>query len=181
MKRTTIFPAVEAGLLRIAIGSAAAAGFLATPMTLHAEEADYLKVLEECADIQTGSERLACFDLTVSRLRETVEKRRTEEFGFSEYELAQRRDRAASAVGGIDPRNEEVEEYKASVVEFARNAFGKRLVILDNAQVWRETNPSTMRGSLQAGRAVTIEPSFGGAFRLSAEGKRGFLTVERVR
>lgn len=181
MKRLKFNRGANRALIKVAIGSVLAAGYIGTPATSHADEADYLRVLENCADIQDAPDRLACFDRAVSELRETVAARRTEEFGFSDYELAQRRNRVENADDEAAPAKGGDEEYSAVVIEFARNAIGKRVVILDNGQVWRETNPSTMRGSVRGGSRVTIERSFGGAFRLSVDGKRGFLTIERVR
>ncbi|HBR85044.1 MAG TPA: hypothetical protein DD861_12820 [Erythrobacter sp.] len=181
MKRLKFNPGANRALIKVAIGSVLAAGYIGTPITLHADEADYLRVLENCTDIQDGPDRLACFDRVVSELRESVAERRTEEFGFSDYELAQRKDRVENAGDETAPVDGGDEAYSAVVIEFARNAIGKRVVILDNGQVWRETNPSTMRGNVRGGSTVTIERSFGGAFRLSVDGKRGFLTIERVR
>ncbi len=134
--------------------------------------------LEKCQIIKDDTKRLACYDRNMANQQEATERQQRETFGFSNYELEQRQQKA-----GIE--NEEVEKpftgVKAEVVEFNTSPIGKAVIILQNRQIWQETNPSTLRGSIRPGTMVQIERENLGSFRLRAPGKRGFLTVERIR
>lgn len=152
------------------------------PSPASARPEQILNELEVCAQMAEPAARLTCFDRTVSELEDKVLRRHTENFGFSDYETSRRASEERTERNGAqsaDPLGGK--RLHATLIEAATNPMGKRLFILDNGQVWRETNPSTMRGLLPEGDAIVVEREFGGAFRLSSERKRGFITIDRVR
>lgn len=159
----------------IAVG-AVVVSLVAGPGGARAQSPEFMQDFETCAATADRTERLGCYDALASNARERIARDNVENFGRSDYELRQESEDM--------PREgafAEVDELNATIVESATNGIGKRLIILDNGQVWRETNPSTLRGSLRQGMAVTISEGLGGAYRIKAEGKRGFLTVQRIR
>lgn len=154
-----------------------------------------LDTLQTCRAIADDAERLACYDTTLSDAEriasEQVERERTrsrEDFGLSSTQISRQEEDLAE----IDPeqaaalRSEreisEPTQIAATVLEiFSDRRSGKRLFILDNGQIWRETVVSRMKRNPKEGRAVTISRSSFGGFRLRAEGARGFVNVRRVK
>ena len=58
----------------------------------------------------------------------------------------------------------------------------KRVLLLDNGQLWRETTGSTMRGSPPAaGSQASISESWSGAYQMRVQGRRGFIRITRMR
>jgi hypothetical protein len=157
-----------------------ATSMIAIPASAQSEP--ILDELHICSDMPEPSARLACFDRTVSELENAVLRRQNENFGLSDYETSRRASEERAEQNGAQFADTLAgKNLHATLIEAATNPMGKRLFILDNGQVWRETNPSTMRGLLREGDAIVVERGFGGAFRLSSERKRGFITVDRVR
>jgi hypothetical protein len=88
--------------------------------------------------------------------------------------------KAPEAVAG--PK--EISEISATVTEFAKNAYGKSIFILDNGQVWRQLDADTTEVSApRKGGAmkVTIKKAMMGSFSLTVEGRNGIVKVRRIK
>ncbi len=172
--------------------------FLAVPLALlsasplAAQDDPY----DACAALADDARRLACFD-NVHASRATVlapveAVQREEDFGLAQRERERARaaelaSQPADAVTSVSPGEVAVAEateftLTASVVEAFTDGLGKRVLLLENGQLWRETTGSTMRGGQPAaGAEATIVESWSGAFQLRIEGRRGFIRVIRMR
>lgn len=162
-----------------------AAGLLVSPAS--AEEAPpSTEAVYACADIAEDSERLACYDAAVGRLKQAeqageittvsradVEAVERESFGFSLPSLPR------LAFPSRDGEQEELAEVEASIDRIRSDASGKLIVYLDNGQVWRQidTTPTPLpRG--EPGIATIRRASFG-SFMMKLERGRSFR-VRRV-
>ena len=58
---------------------------------------------------------------------------------------------------------------------------GNYVILLDNGQMWRSTAAKNYRGSIRPGWKVEIKEGKFAGYRLTIEGKTGFLGVERIR
>jgi len=85
---------------------------------------------------------------------------------------------------GLPPEKQEDEkdlvELHSTISKLREYVPGRYLITLENGQVWRQMVGERYR--LEVGDKVRIYPSrWGESFRLSAEGLKGFIQVERVR
>lgn len=85
---------------------------------------------------------------------------------------------------GLPPEEGEDEkdlvELHSTISKLREYIPGRYLITLENGQVWRQMVAERYR--LRVGHNVRIYPSrWGKSFRLSAEGLKGFIQVERVR
>lgn len=170
----------------------------------HADPArDALAKVAKCADVAAAIERLQCYDQAAAEAKtaistpvEAVPQQQTaaaeEEGGILSWfglegkkpvtkpEEFGKPPAAPAAVAG--PK--EITEISSSVVELARNAYGRSIFILENGQVWKQIDgDSTEVRDPSKGEAmkVTIEKSLFGSFSLSIEGRRGIVKVRRVK
>ena len=78
----------------------------------------------------------------------------------------------------------EITELSAGVLEFAKNAYGRSIFILDNGQVWKQVDGDTTEvrdPSRGEAMKVTIETGLMGSYSLRVEGRRGIVKVRRVK
>ena len=78
----------------------------------------------------------------------------------------------------------EITEISATVIEYAKNAHGKSLFILDNGQVWKQIDGDSselFRRSSDPDMKITIEKAIMGSFSLRVEGRTGIIKVRRVK
>jgi hypothetical protein len=128
-----------------------------------------------CAAMSDDAARLACFDATYAEQRvviaereEAEEREREEVFGFREQDDALE-------------RAEEDVAITATVAEVLQGARRSQVLLLDNGQLWREINGSTMRNRVRDGWVATIERHWSGAYEMRFEGRSGYLRVTRIR
>jgi len=125
--------------------------------------------------------RLGCFDTTYAgqqagRTQQT-EEQRAENFGLRNSTPAREEEQPDRE----DPAEAEF-TLSAAVTEAFVDGLGKRVLLLDNGQLWRETTGSTMRGSPpQAGSQASISESWSGAYQMRIEGRRGYIRATRIR
>jgi len=152
--------------------------------------------LIECRDINNDPDRLACFDQLVGALttREIADASAIEDKAEDETPppvvlTAEER----FGVGDLrksddDKKREEKEKIKsltASVVDIARNGYGKYVVILENGQVWRQLKADS--GKLRVpksgaeGMRVEIKRRSLGAHALYLAGENRGIRVERIK
>ena len=187
---------------RVLAGCLSAAAF-AVPATAQPTDDPYAR----CATLGADAERLACFDETYARSHELRAERETreaetrdEEFGFSQRDLEERRaaqeqeparqtpsqaTRASEPDSRAADQVDEADETKAdaivATIQAASDGARRALMVLDNGQVWREVDGSTMRNRVREGVKVTITRHWSGAYEMRLEARSGYLRVERVR
>lgn len=128
-----------------------------------------------CAAMGDDAARLACFDATYAEQRvviaereEAEEREREEVFGFREQD------------DSLENVEEEV-NLTATVTEVLQGARRSQVLLLDNGQLWREINGSTMRNRVRDGWVATVERHWSGAYEMRFEGRSGYLRVTRIR
>jgi len=158
-----------------------------------AQAQDLTSNLIECRDIGEAADRLACFDRLVGGLnqREIAEavsaSKDVESAGPPKVVLT-----AEESFGAEDlPLTEEEREREkiisltASVVDIARNGYGKYVVILANGQVWRQLNADSAKlrvpKSGAEGMSVEIKRRSLGAHALYLAGENRGIRVERIK
>ena len=153
-----------------------------------------------CVNIKSAIERLDCYDELAHQARQTRSDREAVDLIEPEAAVVQRSpaveqvpvtERAKSEIGrvteenfGLPPEKREDEtdliELHATISKLEEYIPDRYLITLENGQVWRQM--VAKRYQLRVGYNVRIYPMrWGESFRLSAEGKEGFIQVERVR
>jgi hypothetical protein len=158
---------------------------------------DALAEVAKCADIAAAAERLACFDkasatakmaLAAAPVQQAAVETEEEGGVLEWFGLAERKPITKAEDFGKPPvimeGPKEVTEISATVAEFATNAYGRSLFILDNGQVWKQVDGDNIE--VRAPRKdevmkVTIEKAFMGSFSLKIEGRNALVKVRRVK
>lgn len=154
-----------------------------------------LEVFEKCQGIGDDKLRLNCFDaamleapaIAVMERKKNVERRK-EDFGLSGLQIESRTD----AIAEEDPEvamaiRSEREDQDPSSLESTLISHSvnpktrKSLFLLENGQFWAETSNSTLRRMPSEGSIVTLSKAPLGGFRLTVEGRNGFVNVQRIR
>lgn len=156
------------------IGTAAAQTPVAPPAVLEQVYA--------CAALTGESERLACYDSAVGRLREAqtsgafvgvdrvqAEELNRESFGFSLPSLPR-----LFGQGGPP----ETPSVSATLERISRGGDGKALFFLSNGQVWAQIDTESVR-NVRSGAAVTVRRAAMGSFMLSPEDSNRAFRVRR--
>jgi hypothetical protein len=159
---------------------------------------EVLKEMAKCADIASAADRLKCFDAAVPRAQsalaqpeapvQTAQTTQSEGeggvlgwFGF---------ERPVTKTEDFGKPPEKVEGPKgittltATVTEFARTPRGKVLFILDNGQIWRQTDGDVaVVEDPSSGQPfkVAIEKGFFGSYDLTITDRNGIIKVRRVK
>ncbi len=166
----------------ICVLMAAAAGFAGAAQAQPAA----IEPFRQCAAITDNAERLACFDravLTANQLVTRERQRSREDFGrtdFQREQLARQEQTEAREQGRPVISEPEPVSSTAKLKEMLRDAAGRRIFLLENGQLWRETANSSLRGSVRSGETVKIERGSLSGFRLTVTGRAGFVGVRRV-
>lgn len=151
----------------------------------------------QCAAIAVDAARLACFDRALQAAETAIARARQrthEDFGLTEVQRERlnreqsaaeqaRAERDGRAVPGAPKPEPEAEPARvtARVSEIFRDASGRRIFLLENGQLWRQQANSSFRGEISNGETVTIERGTLAGFRLTIDGRPGFVGVRRVR
>jgi hypothetical protein len=157
----------------------AAAGYVATSQGTHAQDSDDVTIeIGHCVELESPEERRACYGARVDAAvqeRERATTRPAPESRSSNPGDDTRRSKQASRDGSGD--QPAVVAKIAALRETVPNSYQ---ITLDNDQVWRQIQPKWH--PLRVGQEVKIHPTgWGPSFRLSADGLRGYIQVERVR
>ncbi|MBH5321168.1 hypothetical protein [Aurantiacibacter sediminis] len=130
----------------------------------------------DCAAISDDAERLACFDRTyaeqvvvIAEREEAEEERREEVFGFREEDAV------------FEREEEEEATLTVTVQEVLRGSRRDQVLLMDNGQLWREIDGSTLRNRVREGWTGTVSRHWSGAYEIRFEGRSGYLRVARVR
>jgi hypothetical protein len=164
---------------------------------------DALTAVAKCTEIAGTAERLQCFDAAATAARSVLsdadkqaaaeaQKEESEGgvlawFGFAPEEKPVTKPEDF----GMSPKAQErpgappeISEISAKVVEYAKNAYGKSLFILDNGQVWKQVDGDTTEIYHRASdgpMSIRIEKAIMGSFSLYVEGQSKKLKVRRVK
>lgn len=127
-----------------------------------------------CAATTDDAARLACFDTTYAEQRVVIAERAVEEerereeiFGFREQDDALER-----AEGEVT--------LTATVQEVLQGSRRSQVFLMDNGQLWREIQGSTMRNRVREGWVAEISRHWSGAYEMRFEGRGGYLRVARM-
>ena len=177
--------------MRVSILAAAIIG--ATIGTAEAQPAD---AMLKCVAIADDAQRLACYDAAMAsasaearaaaaerqaaaaekarRDAEAAAQAKTDKFG-AEGVPEEARSPAAKAADA-----ERVDKLEATVAEMLRDAVGNAIFILDNGQMWRQTDGLQLP-PLRAGEPVRITRGMVGGYRLTLPKRNRAVTVKRMR
>ena len=179
----------------ILISPAATALGVAAPAFAQ-DDVEALEPFRECGAISEGPARLACFDAALAgadaalQARHERRRRRTvEDFGLSGTQIEERYEREvrrAESGGGTaedvaDLAPPEPDSVTSNIAETFIDGTRRRVFLLENGQIWREGNNSSLRGRIRVGSSATISRGGIGGYRLRVEGRTGFVSVSRVR
>jgi hypothetical protein len=169
----------------------------ATPAWADDEE-EALEPFRACGEIAAGPARLACFDAALAasaaaqQARRDRGRRRTQaDFGLSSIQIEERYERSrerAQASGNPDEAAAaealappEPTSVTSPLLEVLIDAGRRRVFILENGQMWREGNNSSLRGRIRDNSVATVSRGGVGGYRLRIEGRTGFISVTRIR
>ena len=159
----------------------------ATP-ALAQSQADWVK----CARIVNAGERVECYDRLVAQLsaegkRVVAETSATAQKLAAEEEAAararaeaDRRARFGTEGLGVDAAGQRLTELDATVVEGFTDRQGQVVFLLDNGQVWRQTD-GPYRGPVRPGSAINIKRGTLGNYLLTFENSNRAVPVRRIR
>lgn len=157
---------------------------------------DALSDLVKCGDIAGAVERLKCVDdampgarsvLSTPAPRAEAAPTQTESgggvlswFGLSRPATSEDFGKPPVPVASAN----EVTSINAKLTEFAKNAHGRGIFLLDNGQTWKQVEGDTTEmPDLETGKplGVTIEVGLAGGYDLTVEGHTRMVKVRRLR
>lgn len=184
---------------RLFVGFALAAAGLSGMAQASATRAT-LEELNACAAIADGAQRLACYDAAAPKLRATLNAATDEDrvtlfgldlFGGGEGVASSRGEATRPedfGKRGAAPETQVVEsggvitEITLPLVDVSRNGAGYDVFVLENGQVWRQKERSTLTLPRNVtGVKVTIRQGMLGAYYLKREGQNKSVPVERMK
>jgi hypothetical protein len=131
--------------------------------------------IEACASLRLDSERLACFDKTVTALKTGVGT-----VAVSAENMFGANSETSQATGTQqDVKREELKKISGTVTSLRATDDGMIVLELDNGQVWRQVD-SDVRMMVSKGDLVTIVRASLGTFRIADKTGR-FARFKRVR
>jgi uncharacterized protein YdeI (BOF family) len=160
---------------------------------------DALAAVAKCADIPAAADRLQCYDTAAeaakmamsgappaAQRQAAVQTQEEEGGGVLEWFGLQRPVTKTEDFGKppVPTGPKEIKEISATVVEFAKNAYGRSIFILDNGQVWKQVDGDTTevrdpsRGETMQ---VSIETGMFGSYSLTVKDRTGIVKVRRVK
>lgn len=127
---------------------------LLSPTTLHADGGS---VAQACAGIAKADARLACYDKAfppIDVAHATVGVKPEAEFGLSQHQLSAR-----------NPDSPSISQIVANIIAIRADSRGKRIVTLDNGQVWAILEVPS-KGFLKVGDQTSVRKATLGTFML---------------
>lgn len=186
--------------LRSTLAAATIACLTLAP-TYAAEPLDTYTELAKCSGVTDNTERLACYDKLMPRVRAALANGATELshddqsslfglnlsgiFGSSEPTSPQQFGAndlpQPQAAPGQPALPQPIDHIDAVVTDVAVNPYGKFVVFLDNGQIWKQQQSDTGTAHIKNGDHVTIETASLGSFQLTVNGGRHTYRVNRVK
>jgi hypothetical protein len=162
---------------------------------------DALAEIAKCSDIPAAADRLQCYDAAaqgaktaMSTPAPVVERQVSAQPGQEEEEgggvlswFGLERPVTKTEDFGKPPvptGPKEINHISASVIEFAKNAYGRSIFILDNGQVWKQIDGDQTEvrdPSKNETMKVTIETGMFGSYTLKVSDRNGIVKVRRVK
>lgn len=162
------------GLVAVAACMLSTSALAQTPSAPPATAAVYA-----CADIQGDTERLACFDEAVGRLRQaemqgrvvTVDRAQVDTlerqaFGFNLPDFARVFPSLASVGGNSASQRESLESVQLEVREVLMRSDGRARFVMTDGQVWEQVLVENAR-NVRPGDTVTVRRAALGSYMLS--------------
>lgn len=143
-----------------------------------AQEALYKRV-QGCAAIETAGERHACFDALVPELKAAGEMRFGAHGGGKPSALIAPVTNGDAAKADNSPVAHDPDSINVAVVSMTRSSDGKLRFTMQNGQIWRQIDTTTLRNVGEAPWIAEIRKASFGSFLLSLNGGRA-VRVERV-
>lgn len=152
-----------------------------------------LEPFEACRDVVDNDQRLSCFDaaVAVGQSRALAEQnnrleRRKEDFGLTSKQIKESdKDAEKAAIASNSKkriaRDEVVKQVDSKVADVFTNGYNKQMFVLENGQIWQETNIRSYNGSVRPGKDVTIKEGRFAGYRLKVGKQVGFIGVRRVK
>jgi hypothetical protein len=162
---------------------------------------DALAEIAKCSDIPAAADRLQCYDAAaqgaktaMSTPAPVVERQVAAQPGQEEEEgggvlswFGLERPVTKTEDFGKPPvptGPKEIKQISANVIEFAKNAYGRSIFILDNGQVWKQVDGDLTEvrdPSKSETMKVTIETGMFGSYSLKVSDRTGIVKVRRVK
>ena len=140
---------------------------------------------QDCAEIEDNAERLACYDAENTRSGSVPDEASAPSPPASPQPGRESAESPApvaapdpDSFGKEEPFDTSKEYIEATIVEIKKSGLISYLR-LDNGQVWREVEDSTLR--FREGRKVTITEGILNSFDLQMEGQNKIVKVRRIR
>lgn len=138
---------------------------------------------QNCGEIQNDQERLACYDAMNRSAPSEPQRDAAAPAVAPASEVAPEssapvRARAPEQFGAKESEEQAKEYIEATIVELDESA-NRHYLWLDNGQVWREIEDTTLR--FKVGRKVTITEGILNSYDLKIEGQNKIVKVKRVR
>ena len=155
--------------------------------------------LRVCRDLPDDEARLICYDAAVDRSRQNAYSRpapASESASAATPAEPAGASGAAAAAAGLSQEDlfgktgdevertveeatgdERIDSLSATVAKLREYTYNKVLITLDNGQVWKQVDTSSLR--LRVGDSVDIERASFGSFMLKKQGSKRSMRVSR--
>lgn len=149
--------------------------------------------LQVCRDLTDDHERLACYDAVVDRssngrdrghessAEETAAAAPAEpavaDVNLSQEDLFGKNSKEVERAVAEATDAERIDSLSATVTKLQKYGYDKVLITLDNGQVWKQIDASSLR--LRVGDTVDIERAALGSFMLRKQGNNRRMRVSR--
>ncbi|WP_417361614.1 hypothetical protein [Gallaecimonas pentaromativorans] len=132
--------------------------------------------LAQCTQLSDNELRLACFDALAKQVKANPDMAVTEQAVGRSTVIAKTQDPVASF--GIEEKvqnQDALQSINAIVTQVNKGPYGKLVVVLDNGQIWKQTDSSY--SGIKADDKVELKKGVFGAVYLSKEGGRTIRVV----
>lgn len=150
--------------------------------------------LDACNELTDADARLACYDAAVDRSKQSTasgpapanpqpaapaqaEPAKTGAGTLSQEDLFGKSGEEVERTVQEATGNAPIDSLSATVSKLQRYSYDKVLITLDNGQVWKQIDGSSLR--LRVGDAVEIERASLGSFMLKKQGSNRTMRVSR--
>ncbi|MDZ4868437.1 MAG: hypothetical protein SGI91_14045 [Alphaproteobacteria bacterium] len=163
---------------------------------------DALAEVAKCSDIPAAADRLQCYDAAAEGAKTAMSApvqapaqrqasaqpaQQEEEGGGVLSWFGLERPVTKTEDFGKPPMPtgpKEINQISATVLEFAKNPYGRSIFILDNGQVWKQIDgdqTDVRDPSKNETMKVAIETGMFGSYSLTIAGRTGMVKVRRVK
>jgi hypothetical protein len=171
--------------LILALGTA----LTATAATAQVSEAERARLVA-CAARADDAERLACYDAAVEGLSPEAKAAAAGRAAAAQALAAERAKAKQAAAADRFGREglrlpgrrepEGLQDVTAELAEMLRDGFGKAVFVLDNGQIWRQTDGPAMP-PVRAAETVQVKRGALGSYRLVVPRMKRVVPVVRMR